>query len=163
MKNVNGFTTRTNSSVVVLLGDHTRIFLSLPPVNSSWKYPHSKFIANMEQFNRGRRMGMGVGVPSTMRSQRNEAALRFNTSLRKPCLFFYYGAWLSDSTHIGPSAQVVWPIVRQEKIASLSSFYFDENHMSEVNNRNKVVLVMRSFMFHVLFGINKEYLCVSMH
>lgn len=108
---------------------------------------------------------MGVGVPSTMRSQRNEAALRFNTSLRKrkPCLFFYYGAWLSDSTHIGPSAQVVWPIVRHEKIASLSSFYFDENHMSEVNNRNKVLLVMRSFMFHVLFGINKENLCVSMH
>ncbi|KAH1055961.1 hypothetical protein J1N35_034026 [Gossypium stocksii] len=28
--------------------------------------------------------------------------------------FSNYEAWLSDSTHIGPSAQVVWPIVRQE-------------------------------------------------
>ncbi|MFS7939059.1 putative photosystem II [Helianthus anomalus] len=28
--------------------------------------------------------------------------------------FFNYEAWLSDPTHIGPSAQVVWPIVGQE-------------------------------------------------
>jgi photosystem I P700 chlorophyll a apoprotein A1 len=27
---------------------------------------------------------------------------------------FHYEAWLSDPTHIGPSAQVVWPIVGQE-------------------------------------------------
>jgi len=29
-------------------------------------------------------------------------------------LFFNYEAWLGDPTHIGPSAQVVWPIVGQE-------------------------------------------------
>nr|KUM51101.1 Photosystem I P700 chlorophyll a apoprotein A1 [Picea glauca] len=28
--------------------------------------------------------------------------------------FSNYEAWLSDPTHIGPSAQVVWPIVGQE-------------------------------------------------
>jgi photosystem I P700 chlorophyll a apoprotein A1 len=28
--------------------------------------------------------------------------------------FFNYEAWLGDSTHIGPSAHVVWPIVGQE-------------------------------------------------
>ncbi|RYR40776.1 hypothetical protein HN51_026903 [Arachis hypogaea] len=28
--------------------------------------------------------------------------------------FFNYEAWLSNPTHIGPSAQVVWPIVGQE-------------------------------------------------
>ena len=28
--------------------------------------------------------------------------------------FFNYEAWLSDPTHIGPSAQVVWLIVGQE-------------------------------------------------
>ncbi|KAG5007223.1 hypothetical protein JHK82_025145 [Glycine max] len=28
--------------------------------------------------------------------------------------FFNYEAWLSDPTHIRPSAQVVWPIVGQE-------------------------------------------------
>jgi len=28
--------------------------------------------------------------------------------------FSNYGAWLSDPTHIKPSAQVVWPIVGQE-------------------------------------------------
>jgi hypothetical protein len=26
--------------------------------------------------------------------------------------FSNYEAWLSDPTHIGPSAQVVWPIVK---------------------------------------------------
>ena len=28
--------------------------------------------------------------------------------------FSNYELWLSDRTHIGPSAQVVWPIVGQE-------------------------------------------------
>ncbi|KAI3470633.1 hypothetical protein Pfo_027296, partial [Paulownia fortunei] len=28
--------------------------------------------------------------------------------------FFNYEAWLSDPTHIGPSVEVVWPIVGQE-------------------------------------------------
>jgi photosystem I P700 chlorophyll a apoprotein A1 len=32
--------------------------------------------------------------------------------------FFNYEAWLSDPTHIGPSAQVVWQIVGQEILNS---------------------------------------------
>ncbi|KAL0307665.1 UNVERIFIED_CONTAM: Photosystem I chlorophyll a apoprotein A1 [Sesamum angustifolium] len=36
--------------------------------------------------------------------------------------FSNYEAWLSDPTHIGPSAQVVWPIVGQEILNALMLF-----------------------------------------
>jgi photosystem I P700 chlorophyll a apoprotein A1 len=40
--------------------------------------------------------------------------------------FSNYEAWLSDSTHIGPSAQVVWPIEGQEILNSDVGIGFQE-------------------------------------
>ncbi|KAI5016266.1 hypothetical protein ZWY2020_006117 [Hordeum vulgare] len=37
--------------------------------------------------------------------------------------FSNYEAWLSDPTHIGPSAQVVWPIVGQEIVNGDVGFF----------------------------------------
>ncbi|KAK8925866.1 Photosystem I P700 chlorophyll a apoprotein A1 [Platanthera zijinensis] len=73
--------------------------------------------------------------------------------------FSNYEAWLSDPTHIAPSAQVVWPIVGQEilngdvgggfrGIQITSGFFRFGEHLESLVNYNSIVPQLVHWSLH---------------